>query len=86
MAAILWDDTDTGRLFGIGTVRKMLRERKSPSEAPRRIVGKILSINLLYAVSLMERTGGYGPSDMGSIPVLRASEAVDCILIGTTGQ
>lgn len=86
MAAILWDDTDTGRLFGIGTVRKMLRKLKSPSEITRRIVGKTLLVNLIYAVSLMERTDGYGPSNMGSTPVLRASEGVGCILIGTTGQ
>ena len=38
-----------------------------------RPLGKDLVSQLdLYAVSLMERTGGYGPSDMGSIPVLRA--------------
>ena len=34
----------------------------------------------LYAVSLMERTGGYGPSDMGSIPVLRAKKFEELIL------
>ena len=27
---------------------------------------------VIYAVSLMERTSGYGPEDMGSTPVLRA--------------
>ena len=86
MAAILWDDTDTGRLFGIGTVRKMLRKLKSPSEAPRRIVGKTLSVNLIYAVSLSDKISRYEREAIGSTPVLRASEAVDCILIGTTGQ
>ena len=28
----------------------------------------------LYAVSLMDRTGDYGSSDMGSTPVLRAKD------------
>ena len=36
------------------------------------VVPSLRRNNQLYAVSLMERTGGYGPSDMGSIPVLRA--------------
>ena len=59
MAAILWDDTDTGRLFGISTVRKMLRKFKSPSEATRRVVGKTLSVNLIYAVSTRESVPPY---------------------------
>lgn len=40
----------------------------------------------LYAVSLMERTGDYGSSGMGSTPVLRASKVVGCILISVNGN
>ena len=53
--------------------RKTPRECKSPSHTQVSVTGKDLVSQLdTYAVSLMERTGGYGPSDMGSIPVLRA--------------
>ena len=41
---------------------------------PIAVTGKDLVSQLdIYAVSLMERTGGYGPSNMGSTPVLRAT-------------
>ena len=40
------------------------------------VVPSLRRNNQLYAVSLMERTGGYGPSDMGSIPILRANKLI----------
>ena len=47
--------------------------RTEAVEEPRRDEDLASQLDL-YAVSLMERTGGYGPSGMGSTPVLRASE------------
>ena len=39
----------------------------------KRVMKQTMIAKIIYAVSLMDRTGGYGPSDMGSIPVLRAT-------------
>lgn len=38
--------------------------------SPKPLVGVQIPAFLLYSVSLMERTSGYGPLDAGSIPAL----------------
>ena len=51
------------------------------------VTGKDLVSQLdIYAVSLSDRISRYEREEVGSTPALRASEAVGCILIGTTGQ
>ena len=58
--------------FGVSTKENTVGAQvpiRSPSAGCREDLVSQLGI---YAVSLMDRTSGYGPEDMGSTPVLRA--------------